>query len=237
MDNCIVVNFPQGSGGHIIGRLIASCNNVQWYNHEANGAEPWQRYTFDEKFTPFHFSRRFAGADRKGYGTNSIPPVLDLASKNGINTTFEEQQLIIREWKEALAPNYFVYTLHADLARSHKLFHPAHHIVVIPDIDMLVERYMKTSANYYINTQQKETTYLDYYSKQGNCVEDAVRADLQINIDNYKDNLLETDFVVTHYKQLLDQSVFIKMCDQFNLTFNEHRYNDVKAFVEEHDNT
>ena len=36
----IVINAPMGAKGHQIGRLIASCDNVAWYNNRKNGEHP-----------------------------------------------------------------------------------------------------------------------------------------------------------------------------------------------------
>ena len=33
----IVISAPMGAKGHQLGRLLASSDDVAWYNHEANG--------------------------------------------------------------------------------------------------------------------------------------------------------------------------------------------------------
>ena len=30
--NCITLNFPKAVGGHMLGRMIACCENVAWYD-------------------------------------------------------------------------------------------------------------------------------------------------------------------------------------------------------------
>ena len=42
MNPVIVINVNMGSMGHRVGRLIASCTNILWYDHKGNGVVPWE---------------------------------------------------------------------------------------------------------------------------------------------------------------------------------------------------
>ena len=60
----IVINAPMGAKGHQIGRLLASCDNVAWYNNQANGEHPdayieKELYGVDNHFTKYHWNRHF----------------------------------------------------------------------------------------------------------------------------------------------------------------------------------
>ena len=104
--NCVTINFPQGSGGHMLGRMIACCENVEWYNHEQNNEHPWLPYMGkDKNFSKMHFNKRFKGAKPKGLDPKyTIPPVLSFARSRGINTTPSD----IQAWKKKLYPNHFI---------------------------------------------------------------------------------------------------------------------------------
>ena len=79
----IVINAPMGAKGHQMGRLLASCDNVAWYNTKGNGEHPWLPYTEmygkDLNFTKYHWNRCFKN------GTKVIP-VLDMAERQGLST-------------------------------------------------------------------------------------------------------------------------------------------------------
>ena len=52
----IVINANMGSKGHQIGRLIASCSNVRWYDHKWNGPTPWEpcSHILNHEHSKFH---------------------------------------------------------------------------------------------------------------------------------------------------------------------------------------
>lgn len=224
-NNFIAICFPMGAKGHIAGRLLASCSNVSWYNYKKNGNNPWEPYSDDRpNFTPYHFSRRFAGAVGKGVCSKTVPPVLDMAEKNGYkNDSYQD----IVKWKKQLCPNNLVYPLHSDLDKAHKFFISSKFLVVIPsDIDALVDRFMRTTANYFINSKNKAYTFLDYYENAEN-----VKIALEQKIQNFKDNTLQTDIVINNVDELLDFNFFKDICSKLDLQINRDNYEKVKGFV------
>lgn len=231
-NNCIVINFPMAAKGHAVGRLIASCKNVKWYDHYRNGKFPWEHYSADKNFTPFHFNRRFDGAVGNGVCENTVPPVLDMAEKNQYNYDADQ----IQKWKTKLYPFNFVYPLHSELDCARYFFKPAKHLVIIPsDIDRLVERFVKTTYNYYVNSQNKNFTYKDYYENKSNqtgiSAHTLIEQDLLAKITNLKTNTTCSDFVIEDILDLFDRERFISLCDKFDLIFDESCYDQVLSFL------
>lgn len=239
MDNCIVINFPPGSTGHLAGRLIATCDNVAWYNHECNGSDPWDSYQYvDLNFTPFHFNRRFFDPNEQEINdlTTSIVSVLDVAKRNERSISYEKQKFFINHWKKKLWPKNFIYPLHSNLEESFDLFNPMKRLVIIPnDIDRLFNRYMRTTAKYFVNSKNKKYTFRDYYKDRitnSEKFEDLIRQDLDHKIKNYKDNVLDTDFIVEDGSDLLDQDKFVELCKYFDLEFNQRGFDNMLKFVD-----
>jgi len=225
-NNSIAICFPMGAKGHIAGRLLASCNNVAWYNHVRNGSQPWLPYDDEERkdFTPFHFNRRFYGAKGNGVCDKTVPPVLDMAKKNGYKK--ENYQDII-DWKQKLFPNNLLYPLHSDLDKAHNFFINSKFLVILPtDIDALVDRFMKTTAKYFVNSRDKTYTFLDHYENVDN-----VKTALEEKIQNFKDNILETDVVINNVDELLNFNFFKDVCNKLDLQTNYDNYKKVKRFV------
>lgn len=236
MNNCIVINFPQGCGGHLVGRLIASCDNVVWYDHQQNGDQPWEPYAAkDKNYSRLHFNRRFKGASNQGSSDQMVDSVLDIADKQGLSYT---QDSIVK-WKQRLDPDHFIYPLHADLDVSRQFFKPAKHIVVIPsDIDLLIDRWMVSSYYYFINGKNRNYLYRDFYQDKANALGISMRECLENDfikqIDNYKTNVIDDDVVLDEIEDLYCQEVFRSLCNKLQLSFNEYAYNKVIKLCWEH---
>lgn len=227
-NNCIVICFPQGSGGHIAGRILASCDNVAWYDHEKNGKNPWEEFRDDIKFSKFHFNKKFKGASDRGVCDLTVPPVLDMAEKQDLQY---DRQSIVR-WKERLKPNNLMYTLHADLDKAKNFFAPAKFFVIIPeDIDVLLDRWFATTAHYYVDPKNKKFLYADLYqqrAEQANTsMREVLKSDMILKIENYKKHIDSNDVIVSTVKDMFDQDTFKDICKKFNLQFNHLSYEKI----------
>lgn len=220
-NNCIVLNSPMGAKVHQLGRLIASCSNVVWYNHNKNGVYPWNRYTADEKFTPFHFNRRFAGASEQGFCNNSL-------YKIGINNdnSLHEQAEYVSAWCSRIAPNYFVYPTHEPVEVCRQVFKHSKEVFVIPDIDTCVDRFMKTSINYFVSASDKSYTFGDMFLHR----KENIREHIKSKCNNLKQNLNSSVYVVEDVNTLKDKDTFKKMCRFLELDFDDD-YFKVRNFI------
>ena len=217
--NCIVLNAPMGAKVHQLGRLIASCSNVVWYNHDKNGNNPWNAYTADEKFTPFHFNRRFAGASESGFCKNSL-------YKIGVNNnkSLEEQAEYIGTWNNYIAPNYFVYPTHEPVEVCRQVFKYSKEVFIIPDVDACVDRFMQTSINYFVSASDKSYTFGDMFFNS----KENVRKHIQSKCNNLEQSLNSNVYVVEDVNTLKDKDTFKKMCKFLELDFNDNYYNVVE---------
>jgi hypothetical protein len=223
-NNCITINFPNGAGGHQLGRLIATCNNVVWYDYEGNGVAPWILYKqSDPRFSKFHFNRRFKGAIGNGVCEKTIIPV---GSKSNLN--LQNQKKIIHEWKEKLVPNNFVYTLHEPVDIVRNIFGTHKEVFIIPDIEFLYERFMKTSYYYFIDPKDKLYTMGDKLGHDKNKIYDF----LQDKISQLENNITQNTFVVNNVKDMLDETKFQELCKHFDLDFNLDRFTAVKSIID-----
>lgn len=233
-NNCITINFPQGSGGHAVGRLISSCNNVLWYDHDTNGMCPWKPYNdvVDSSFTPFHFTRRFKGSQGYGVCEKTVPPVLDFADRSNLECNVDQ----ITEWKKKVYPYNLIYPLHADLDKTKEFFKPAKHIVIIPNnVEQLVDRFLLTTYNYFISWKDKTYTYEKYYNdmslETGLTPKDCIYNDLITVINNYKSLICKEDVVISHVSDLLDKNYFQKVAEKMQLDFNLKNYEKTARFI------
>ena len=223
-NNCITINFPNGAGGHKLGRLIATCDNVLWYDYKGNGSAPWILYgENDHNFTKFHFNRRFAGATGKGVCEKTIIPV---GSKSKLSLDFQRE--IIQEWKMQLFPNNFIYTLHEPVDVMRNIFGKHKEVFIIPDIKFLFERFMQTSYHYFIDPANKEYTLGDKLEHDAKKIHNFLEA----KIKNLEDNVKENTFVVYDVKDMLDENNFLKLCEHLDLDFNLDSYNAVKSIID-----
>ena len=230
-NNCILINFPQGAGGHMLGRMIASCDNIAWYDHAQNGEHPWEPYNEpnDVGFSKMHFNKRFAGASGAGSDNLRIPPMLKTAEERGIVTTRED----IQGWKERLAPNNFVYTNHERLDDTKKLFDPAKYIVVIPkDIDLLIERWMRSSYFYFVNPKDKTYLARDLYNdkakEQGITMKQVLQNEFEVQLANYKKYVTSDDIIIDEVQDILNYDVFEEVCTKLELVINKENYDKCK---------
>lgn len=234
-NNAITINFPEGAGGHMLGRMLASCDNVAWYDHEQNGAYPWEPYNApdDEMFSRLHFNKRFAGSSSQGADKLRIPPVLSLAESRGIVTTKDD----IDSWKQQLSPKNFIYTLHERLDETKKLFNPAKFIVVIPqDIELLIDRWIRSSFYYYRDPKNKSYISGDFYkdkaARLGITMRQALENDLSPLVENFKENVTDDDIVITEINDILDYDFFEEVCNKLDLKINKSNYEKCKLLFE-----
>lgn len=236
-NNILVISYPMGGKGHIAGRLLASCNNVEWYDSEVNGEQPWIPYNdIDKCFTPFHFNRKFAGAARGVFCDKTVMGVLDIVDRNQTEQTIFEQKQNISEWKKRLYPNHLIYTNHSDFDKTVAFFGEAKHVLILPDnVEKLLERFKNTTINYFISRNNKEWTFGDYYTEQSKkyniSVDDCIRKDLQTKIENFEKYKNLANVVITDVDNLLEESYFKNVCKQLSLEFNSIYYNHVRTFV------
>lgn len=234
MKNIIPITFVPGAKGHQIGRLVSSCDNVVWYNHFKNGDRPWLPAMGMDmgNISKFHFDRRFRGALGQGIDEFTIPPVLDMAERNQYASN---ESLEMDLWSKKLFPSKVVYPLHSRLDASKQLFKQVKHLVVIPEnINFLVERFIKTTANFVYSYKDplKRTFYQHFLDlKLGIGYKDWVEQYIHDLLDNYKSNIHEQDFVIDDIEQLLETKMFQQLCKHFDLEFNEENYVKVRDFI------
>ena len=228
-NNIIVISFPVGASGHKAGRLLASCEDVAWYNHYPNGMYPWEPYVenelygVDNGFTPFHWNRRFLGAVGKGTCEHTVPPVLDYAKRNGVESAPASE---IAKWKSKLYPQHLMYCVNGDLAEAREFFAPAKHMVIIPnDMDLLLERVMQTTAKYYVSSSDKTVTYGDYYGSKT-----ALKDVLSKMVENLHDNVVDTDVVIQDVVELYDENRFRAVTEHLSIKYAKEPYNRVLDF-------
>lgn len=226
-NNFIAICFPMGSGGHIAGRLLASCDNVSWYDHCQNGNNPWDLFdtTYDNNFSKLHFNKRFKGAVGKGVCKLTVPPVLDMAEKQGIEYNKES----ITSWKSKVFPNNLIYTLSADLDNAKDFFNPAKYFLIIPnDVEMLIDRWLASTAHYYVNPKEKSFTYKDLYTQKSKLMNTDMRnilkQDMIALISNYKKYSSNNDVIVNEVSELYNVNIFKNICNKLELNFNLQNY-------------
>lgn len=236
MKNIIPITFVPGAKGHQIGRLISSCDNVVWYNHFKNGDRPWLPAMGMDmgNISKFHFDRRFRGALGQGIDEFTVPPILDMAERN--QCAIDEIQAM-NDWSEKLFPHHFVYPLHSRLDLSKKLFKNVKHLVVLSNnIDDLVDRFIKTTANfvYSYNDPQKRTFYQHFIDLKLDIeYRDWVKNYINSLLNNFKNCIEGHDHVIEDVLQLCDLREFEKLCRHFNLQFNEQNYIKVCEFIKD----
>lgn len=220
----IVINAPMGAKGHQMGRLLASCDNVAWYDTQANGVHPWmpyiekELYGVDNHFTKYHWNRRFSNG-------LTVPPVLDMAERQGLSTGSYDA---LKEAILGVLPKHLLYALHGPLDKSKAFFKDAKHVVVIPkDMAKLLARYCQTSAKYYVNPAEPTKTFYDLY--EGNYM--LMLEHLQRVVDNYSRFATEDDVIVAEPEKFFVEENFRKVCDKFELEFNKEKFDKVINFL------
>jgi len=208
MNPIIVINVNMASKGHQIGRLIASCSNVVWYNHKDNGSNPWDPCNgiLNSELSGFHFDRRFADS-------TTIPPVLDYATRSGLP---ERPELSFDRCNDG---QFMIYVTHSDLDKSRNYFKGQHLVVLDTDF----ERFMSTSWNFRVGKTKKLISELYTIDEAENMLANTLK--------NYETNVNSNDFVIDTIDDLLDIDNFKLLCEKFSLEFNEDRYNKVRIFL------
>ena len=160
------------AGGYRLGRIVSCCNNVHWYSSIDNGIDPWNIFYTSKvngkDISPYHFDRTTQ--------TGVIPLVGERVEKfwnsddvsNYYNTCWNN------EMNRAGASNilnqnkYLLWVLHDTAANIFSKFPNAKIInLVDDDIDLLVDRYLITTANFPIqikNPSIKPTLYNSKFS-------------------------------------------------------------------------
>lgn len=206
----VIINANMGSKAHQIGRLISSCTNLLWYNHERNGKFPWLPCSkiLNSEISKFHFDRRFADS-------TTIPPALDFARRSGL----AEHPSI--PYNRCQSNQYLLYITHSDLDESRNFFKGNHVVVLNKD----VERFFNTTWNFRVG--KTKALISELYTKE--------EAELMLTntLINYKANINSNDFVIDTIDDLFDMDNFKSLCKQFSLIFNEDSYNKVQRFLKE----
>lgn len=204
-----------GAKVHQLGRLIASCSNVVWYDHKQNGNYPWEPYTADKTFTPFHFNRRFKDAKENGVCNSSL---FKIGSSN--NLSIAEQTEYISDWSEKINPKHFVYPTHESVELCRQIFKNSKEVYIIPDTEDCVERFMKTSINYFVDPNDKDFTFRDLFQNDI----DFVRQHIKSKCDNLVKNLSADVFIIEDTNELKDKHTFVKVCDFLEIDFADDYY-------------
>lgn len=231
LNNIITINFPQGCGGHIAGRILASSEDVAWYNHDQNGDNPWDLYTADLLFSKLHFTRRFVTDTIDG----GVPPVLDMAEKKGVPYSRES----LDPWLQMTSPKNILYPLHCDLPRTRRFFQSEKHLVIIPyNIDKLVEQWMRSSRFYFVSTNDKSFLYDDLYKQisieRNKSVEECVKEDLEKQVEQYKKDIIPKDVLINDVGEMFDPVNCESIMERLGLKFNLERFLKVMELVEKH---
>jgi|TARA_B110000495_G_C22769334_1_gene450279 hypothetical protein len=206
----IAINVLMASKGHQIGRLVASCRNVVWYDAPTNGEHPWLPSSgiLNDELGHFHFDRRFKD-------DTTIPPALDYARRSGyIN---ERPELNFEKCGYGL--NKLIYVTHSKLDEAKDYFKGKHLVV----LDKNIERFFDTSWNYRVGKTKKLVSEL--YTR-----EECIKA-LEDTHQNYIKHTDANDFVINSLDDLLVEDTFKLFCNKFNLGFDKTRYDKVKGFL------
>ena len=204
----IVINVNMASKGHQIGRLIATCDNVLWYNHKDNGEHPWLPCDsiLNSELNKFHFDRRFSDS-------TTIPPVLDYARRSGL------PEKPILSYDKCQDGQHLLYLTHSNLDESRNYFKGKHLVVLNKDS----VRFMETSWNFRVGKTKKLISEL--------YTEEEVETLLSSTLENYREHMNSDDFVIGSIDDLLDEDYFNILCERFDLIFNENEYNKVVEFL------
>ena len=205
----IVINVLMASKGHQIGRLVASCSNVVWYDAPTNGEHPWLpcKGILNDKLGQFHFDRRFKD-------DTTIPPVLDYARRSEYPN--ERPELNFDKCKDG---EKLIYVTHSNLDEAKDYFKGKHLVV----LDKSEERFFETSWNYRVGKTKKLMSEL--YTR-----EECIQA-LNDTKNNYIEHMDANDFTINSVDDLLDEDIFKLFCNKFNLVFNKQDYDKVKDFL------
>lgn len=205
----IVINVNMASKGHQIGRLIATCTNVLWYNHKDNGEHPWLPCDgiLNSELNKFHFDRRFND-------NTTIPPALDYARRSDLP---EKPEL---SYERCQDDDNLIYVTSSRLDEARDYFKGKHLVVLNKNYD----RFMETTWNFRVGKTKKLISEL--------YTEEEVETLLNDTLENYRKHMNSDDFVIGSIDDLLDEDYFNIFCKRFDLIFNENEYNKVREFLE-----
>jgi len=205
----IVINVNMASKGHQIGRLIATCSNVLWYNHKDNGEHPWLPCDgiLNSELNKFHFDRRFND-------NTTIPPALDYARRSDLP---EKPEL---SYERCQDDDNLIYVTSSRLDEARDYFKGKHLVVLNKNYD----RFMETTWNFRVGKTKKLISEL--------YTEEEVETLLNDTLENYRKHMNSDDFVIGSIDDLLDEDYFNIFCKRFDLIFNENEYNKVREFLE-----
>ena len=208
----IVINVLMAAKGHQIGRLVASCSNVLWYDAPTNGEHPWlpSAGILNDKLGHFHFDRRFKD-------DTTIPPVLDYARRS----EYSNERPELDYGKCGYGLNKLIYVTHSKLDEAKDYFNGRHLVV----LDKNEERFFETSWNYRVGKTKKLISEL--YTRE-ECIQD-----LNDTQQSYITHTDSNDFTINSVDDLLDEDIFKLFCNKFNLLFNKKHYDKVKQFLME----
>jgi hypothetical protein len=197
------------SKGHQIGRLIATCSNVLWYNHKDNGEHPWLPCDgiLNSELNKFHFDRRFND-------NTTIPPALDYARRSDLP---EKPEL---SYERCQDDDNLIYVTSSRLDEARDYFKGKHLVVLNKNYD----RFMETTWNFRVGKTKKLISEL--------YTEEEVETLLNDTLENYRKHMNSDDFVIGSIDDLLDEDYFNIFCKRFDLIFNENEYNKVREFLE-----
>ena len=130
-----------------------------------------------------------------------------------------------------------LYTLHADLDKTKSFFKNSKHVVIIPkNIDLLIDRWLRSTYYYYVDPKEKSFLYRDLYIEKAEklnlSIRDCLRKDFESQINNYKKYIDTQDVVVNEAKKLHDEDYFKSLCEKLSLEFNIVNYKKVLELAE-----
>ena len=113
-------------------------------------------------------------------------------------------------------------------------FDPAQYVVVIPnDIDLLIERWMRSSYYYFVDPKNKEYLYKDLYEdkakEQGITMKQVLINEFEDQIENYKKYSTDKDVIITEINDVLKFDVYEEMCKKLGLIVNKVNYDKCKV--------
>lgn len=227
MKNFIIINAVVGARGHQLGRLLASCDNVLWYDHFKNGSQPWlPSMGLGDTVSKYHWTRRFEGAIGIGVDSFTVPAVLERAESNKQDPYPMD---LLKEWSDKVSPNYLMLVLHDSLEKTKQLFPDAIHFIINPrDIDAIVDRLKIVGADYRWSTKPYKTMREAFTNEKP--FEENIKPHIIDILNSYK-NAEISDTVVESVDELLDPNKFLEVCNKYNLKFNIDNFLKTAEFV------
>jgi len=195
VNNLLIINSLQGSGGHRLGRIFSCYEKVYWYSHPNNGTHPW---TFAENshikeagFSRFHYDRLLPDG-------SCIPLIGSRIRK------YWDSEEWFNNWKILvsnllLTSQFYTIVVHDSPKYLRQMFKDSYIISLLSDPTESAKRHMSTSANFRIDfkmTNQRPKYESDWVKKANLLLASnpsATEKDLweQYNSGNYYDYVLQ----------------------------------------------